>query len=162
LWVTDSTEHPTREGKVDCAVVLEACSRRVVGWSIDAAPSAALVTSALGMAIDTRRPPGPTVIHSHQGTQSTSWAFTRRALDSGLLPSMGAVGTCYDNALLASFWSRVPVELLDRQTWQTRLALASALFEYLEIFHSRQRRHSSLGRLTPVEFEARPPSNTAA
>src|SRR5205807_1098522 len=91
LWVTDITEHPTREGKVYCAVVLDAFSRRVVGWSIDSAPSASLVTQALGMAIDTRRPTGQTVIHSDQGTQYTSWAFTRRAVDSGLLPSMGAV-----------------------------------------------------------------------
>ena len=162
LWVTDITEHPTREGKVYCAVLLDAFSRRVVGWSIDSAPSAALVTKALGMAIDTRRPTGPTVIHSDQGTQYTSWAFTRRALDSGLLPSMGAVGTCYDNALMEAFWSRVQIELLDRQVWNTRVELAGALFEYLEIFHNRQRRHSSLGMLTPVEFEARQTANTAA
>ena len=104
-------------------------SRGVVGWSIDSAPSANLVTQALGMAIDARRPTGQTVIHSDQGTQFTSWAFTRRAVDSGLLPSMGAVGTCYDNALMESFWSRVQVELLDRQSWNTRLELASAIFE---------------------------------
>jgi putative transposase len=73
----------------------------------------------------------------------------------GLLPSMGAVGTCFDNALMESFWSRVQVELLDRQAWSTRLELATALFEYLELFHNRQRRHSSLGMLTPMEFEAR-------
>ena len=153
LWVTDITEHPTREGKVYCAVVLDACSRRVVGWSIDAVPTAALVTNALGMAIDARRPAGATVIHSDQGSQYGSWAFTRRAQDAGLLPSMGAVGTCFDNALMESFWSRVQVELLDRQAWHTRLELATALFEYLEIFHNRQRRHSSLGMLTPIEFE---------
>ena len=155
LWVTDSTEHPTRAGKGHCAVVLDVFSRRVVGWSIDAAPTAALVTHALGMASDTRRPAGPTGIPSDQGTQYTSWTFTHRALDSGLLPSMGAVGTCYDNALMESFWSRVQVELLDRQVWDTRLELATALFEYLEIFHNRQRRHSSLGMLTPLEFETR-------
>jgi putative transposase len=95
LWVTDITEHPTREGKVYCAVVLDVFSRRVVGWSIDATPTAALVTNALGMAIEQREPDG-TVIHSDQGTQFTSWAFTRRALDSGLMPSMGSVGDCYD------------------------------------------------------------------
>jgi putative transposase len=96
-WVTDITEHPTREGKVYCAVVLDACSRRVVGWSIDAALTAALVTNALSMAIETRKPAGPTVIHSDQGTQDGSWAFTRRAQEAGLLPSMGAVGTCFDS-----------------------------------------------------------------
>ena len=155
LWVTDITEHPTREGKVYCAVVLDVFSRKVVGWSIDAAPTAALVTNALGMAIGARRPAGPTVIHSDQGTQYGSWAFTRRAQDAGLLPSMGAVGTCFDNALMESFWSRVQVELLDRQVWHTRLELATSLFEYLEIFHNRQRRHSSLGMLTPIGFETR-------
>jgi transposase InsO family protein len=160
LWVTDITEHPTREGKVYCAVVLDVSSRRVVGWSIDSAPTAALVTNALGMAIDARRPAGSTVIHSDQGTQYGSWAFTRRAQEAGLLPSMGAVGTCFDNALMESFWSRVQVELLDRQVWSTRLELATALFEYLEIFRNRQRRHSSLGMLTPFEFETRHESAT--
>jgi transposase InsO family protein len=75
---------------------------------------------------------------------------------------MGAVGTCFDNALMESFWSRVQVELLDRQAWSTRLELATALFEYLEIFHNRQRRHSSLGMLTPFEFEARQGSPTTS
>lgn len=156
LWVTDITEHATREGKVYCAVVLDAYSRRVVGWSIDSCPTASLVTNALGMAIEKRRPaPGGTVVHSDQGTQFTSWAFTRRAVDSGLLPSMGSVGNCYDNAMIESFWSRMQVELLNRRRWKTRIELANAIFEYLEIFHNRQRRHSSLGMLTPVEYEMR-------
>ena len=153
LWGTDITEHPTREGKVYCAVVLDTYSRRVVGWSIDAAHTAALVTNALSMAIDARRPADSTVIHSDQGTQYGSWTLTRRALDAGLRPSMAAVGTCFDNALMESFWSRVQVELLDRQASSTRLKLATALFEYVEIFHNRQRRHSSLGMLTPTELE---------
>jgi putative transposase len=161
LWVTDITEHPTREGKVYCAVVLDVFSRRVVGWSIDASPTAALVTNALGMAIDGREPEG-TVIHSDQGTQFTSWAFTRRAVESGLLPSMGSVGSCFDNAVIESFWSRMQVELLDRQSWRTRVELANAIFEYLEIFHNRQRRHSRLGMLTPVEFETRHKAATVA
>lgn len=163
LWVTDITEHPTREGKVYCAVVLDAWSRRVVGWSIDSTQDAALVTNALGMAIDQRRPDaGSTVIHSDQGTQFTSWAFTRRAIDSGLLPSMGSKGDCYDNAMIESFWSRMQVEWLNRQKWRTRVELANAIFEYLEVFHNRQRRHSALGMLSPVEFEARHDTTTAA
>ncbi len=145
-----------------CAVVLDAWSRRVVGWSIDSSPSSALVTSALGMAIAQRQPTSETIIHSDQGTQFTSWAFTRRAVDSGLLPSMGSVGDCFDNAVIESFWSRMQVELLDRKRWMTRVELASAIFEYLEIFHNRQRRHSALGMLTPVEFEARRQPTTAA
>jgi len=162
LWVTDVTEHPTREGKIYCAVVLDAWSRRVIGWSIDGSPSTALVTNALGMAIDQRRPTNSTVIHSDQGTQFTSWAFTRRAVDSGLLPSMGSVGDCFDNAVMEAFWSRMQVELLDRKRWSTRVELANAMFEYLEIFHNRKRRHSSLGMLTPVEFEARRRQPTTA
>ncbi len=156
LWVTDITEHPTREGKVYCAVVLDAFSRRIVGWSIDGHPTAALVTNALGMAIEQRRPPDrATVIHSDQGTQFTSWTFTQRAVDSGLMPSMGSVGDCYDNAMIESFWSRMQVELLDRQRWKTRVELANAIFEYLEIFHNRRRRHSSLGMVSPMEYELR-------
>ncbi len=88
------------------------------------------------------------MIHSDQGTQFTSWAFTQRAIDSGLPPSIGAVGDCYDNALIESFWSRLQVELLDRQRWKTRVELASAMFEYLKVFHNRKRRRSSLGMLT--------------
>jgi putative transposase len=156
LWVTDITEHPTREGKVYCAVVLDAFSRRVVGWSIDSHQTAALVTNALGMAIEQRRPNGgATVIHSDQGTQFTSWTFTQRAVDSGLVPSMGSVGDCYDNAMIESFWSRMQVELLDRKRWKTRVELSNAIFEYLEIFHNRRRRHSSLGMISPVEYELR-------
>ena len=152
LWVTDITEHRTREGKVYCAVVLDVFSRRVVGWSIDSSPTSALVTSALGMAIDNRRP-DRTVIHSDQGTQFTSWAFTHRARQSGLVPSMGSVGDCFDNAVVESFWARMQVELLNRHRWRTRIELANAIFEYLEIFHNRQRRHSALGMRTPIEYE---------
>ena len=94
LWFTDITEHHTREGKVYCAVVLDTYSRRVVGWSIDSSPTAALVTNALGMAIDSRRPKPGGIIHSGQGTQFGSWAFTERAKASGLVPSMGSVGDC--------------------------------------------------------------------
>jgi transposase InsO family protein len=165
LWVTDITEHPTREGKVYCAVVLDAWSRRVVGWSIDSSPTASLVTSALGMAIEQRQPTrDATVIHSDQGTQLqfTSWAFTRGAVDSGLLPSMGSVGDCYDNAMIESFWSRMQVELLDRQRWRTRVELSTAIFEYLEVFHNRRRRHSALGMLSPIESEARHNKPTTA
>ncbi len=154
------TEHPTREGKVYCAVVLDAFSRRVVGWSIDSSQTSNLVVNALGMAIENRQAEG-VVIHSDHGTQYTSWAFTRRALDSGLVPSMGSSGDCYDNGQMESFWARMQVELLNRKRWNTRLELANAIFEYLEIFHNRQRRHSSLGMLNPIEYELRH-ANTAA
>lgn len=87
--------------------------------------------------------------------QFTSWAFTDRTRASGLLPSMGSIGDCYDIATIESFWGRVQTELLNRQRWRTPLELANALFEYLEIFHNRRRRHSSLGMLTPTEYELR-------
>lgn len=152
LWVTDITEHPTREGKVYCAVVLDSFSRRVVGWSIDASQTSALVTNALSMAISNRQPDA-TVIHSDHGVQFTSWAFTERARASGLVPSMGSIGDCYDNGMMESFWGRMQTELLNRRKWKTRIELANAIFDYLEIFHNRQRRHSSLGMLTPNEYE---------
>jgi putative transposase len=155
LWVTDITGHPTAEGKIYCCVVLDTYSRRVVGWSIDASPTAALVTNALGMAIDSRRPSPGGLIHSDQGTQFASWAFTGRAKATGLVPSMGSVGDCYDNAMIESFWARMQVELLDRRRWHTRIELANAIFDYLEIWHNRRRRHSSLGMLTPIQFETR-------
>jgi transposase InsO family protein len=122
-----------------------------------------LVTNALAMAIEQGQPEeGATVIHSDQGTQFTSWAFTQRAVDSGLLPSMGSVGDCYDNAMIESFWSRMQVELLDRKRWKTRLELSTAIFDYLEVFHNRRRRHSALGMLTPVEYEMQNASPVAA
>lgn len=153
LWVTDITEHPTREGKLYCSVVLDAYSRRVVGWSIDASQTAALVTNALGMAIENRSPQPGTILHSDHGTQFTSWAFTTRAKESGLLASMGSVGDALDNAVVEAFWARMQVELLNRKKWRTRVELANAIFEYLEIFHNRQRRHSALGLHTPIEYE---------
>jgi len=171
LWVTDITEHPTREGKVYCCVVLDVFSRcvvldvfsrRVVGWSIDSHQATPLVTNALGMAITNRTPiPDQTVIHSDHGSQYTSWAFTQRAKDSRLLPSMGTIGDAYDNAVIESFWARMQTELLDRKRWTTRIELANAIFEYLEIFHNRQRRHSALGWLTPMEYEQRHTTNVA-
>lgn len=136
-----------------CAVVLDTFSRRVVGWSIDSSPNAALVTNALGMAIETREATSQTAIHSDQGTVFGSWAFTQRARDAGLLPSMGSVGDCYDNSMMESFSSRMQVELLDTKRWKTRIELANAMFDYLEIWHNRRRRHSQLGMLSPIEFE---------
>lgn len=153
LWITDITEHPTREGKLYCCVVLDAFSRKAVGWSIDSSQTAALVTNALGMAIGHRRPKG-TVVHSDRGSQFTSWAFTQRVIEAGLFPSVGRTGTAHDNAMMESFWARMQVELLNRRSWKTRVELANSIFEYIELFHNKHRRHSSLNMLTPVEFEA--------
>jgi len=105
------------------------------------------------MAIENRRPSPGGLIHSDHGTQFTSWVFTRRALESGLLPSMGSIGDCFDNAVVESFWVRMQVELLDRCRWRTRVELANAIFEYIEIFHNRRRRHSALGMHSPLDYE---------
>ena len=153
LWLSDITEHPTREGKVYCCVVLDAHSRRVVVWSIDSHQAPSLVTNALAIAISNRTPPAGTVIHSDHGSQFFSCAFSERVRQAGLVPSMGTVGDAFDNALIESFWALLQTELLNRRKWKTRVELSNALFEYLEIFHNRTRRHSSLGMLTPIEYE---------
>jgi transposase InsO family protein len=98
--------------------VLDAHSRRVVGWSIDTHQASSLVTNALAMAIGNRTPPPGTVIHSDHGSQFTSWAFSERVRQAGLIPSMGTVGDAYDNALIESFWARLQTELLNRKKWK--------------------------------------------
>lgn len=103
LWLTDITEHPTREGKLYCCVVLDAHCRRLVGWSIDTHQASSLVTNALQMAISNRNPSAGTVIHSDHGSQFTSWAFSERVRQAGLVPSMGAVGDAFDNAPIEAF-----------------------------------------------------------
>lgn len=85
--------------------------------------------------------------------QFSSWAFSERVRQAGLAPSMGTVGDAFDNAMIEAFWARLQTELLNRKKWKTRLELTAALFDYLEIFHNRTRRHSSLGMLTPIEYE---------
>ena len=155
LWVTDITEHPTDEGKLYCAAVLDAYSRRIIGWSIDDNMRTALVTDALGMAITRRRPEnGATITHSDHGSQFTSWAFGQRLLAAGLLGSMGSVGDCYDNSMMESFWGTMQLELLDSRTWNTRAELASAIFEWIECWYNPKRRHSPIGMLSPIDYEA--------
>jgi transposase InsO family protein len=154
LWLTDITEHPTREGKLYCCVVLDLYSRKVVGWAIDRRCEAALVNDALAKASASRSTGPGTVIHSDHGSQFTSWAFTENVRRLGLVSSMGTVGDCYDNAPMESFWGSMQIELLNRQTWRTTLELAVAMADYIEHFYNGDRRHSSLGYLTPNEFEA--------
>ena len=124
----------------------------MIGWSVDSSQTAALVTKALGMAVSNRQPHAGAIIHSGHGVQFTSWAFTDRAKRFGLVPSMGTIGDCYDNAMIEFTWGRMQTEILNRRRWKTRLELANVIFDYLEIFH-RQRRHSALGMRTPIEFE---------
>jgi putative transposase len=163
LWVGDVTEHPTAEGKVYLATVIDAFSRRVVGWSIADHLRAELVVDALQMAIWRRngREAG-TVMHTDHGSQYTSWAFGRRLRAAGILGSMGSIGDALDNAMADSFFGTLQLELLDRRHWETRAELASAIFEYIEAFYNPRRRHSSIGNLSPVEFETRHTSTAVA
>lgn len=153
LWVSDITEHPTREGKVFCCCVLDTCSRRIVGWSIDSVQDTALVVNALDMAIKQRRVKQGSIVHADHGVQFTSWTFTERIRAAGLMPSFGSVGDAFDNAMMESFWSSMQNELFNRKKWKTRLELTNAMFDYIEVFYNRQRRHSSLDYVSPVEFE---------
>jgi putative transposase len=153
LWLTDITEHATREGKLYCCVVLDSFSRRVVGWSVDSTQTTSLVLNALGMATQRRPHRDGLVIHSDRGTQFTSWAFSEHVRDAGIAPSMGAVGSAFDNAMMESFWGRMQVELLNRRRWKTRIELASAIHDYIELWHNTRRRHSALAMRTPAEVE---------
>lgn len=154
LWLTDITEHPTREGKVYLAAVLDVYGRRVVGWSIADHLRSELVVDALEMARWRRRPArGQTVLHSDRGAQYTSWAFGHRLRQAGLLGSMGRVGSAYDNAMMESFFGTLQRELLDRRQWATRKELASAIFEWIEAWYNPRRRHTSNGNLSPVDYE---------
>ena len=153
LWLTDITEHPTREGKVYCCAVLDLFSRKIVGWAIDRRCESVLVNDALVMAAESRTTSRKTVIHSDHGTQFTSWAFTENIRRYGLMGSMGTVGDCYDNAPMESFWGSMQIELLNRQSWKTVVELSTAMADYIETFYNPARRHSSLAYLTPNEFE---------
>jgi putative transposase len=154
LWVSDVTEHPTNEGKVYVAVVLDAWSRRVIGWSIADHIRSELVVDALQMALWRRRPPeGQAVCHSDHGSQYTSWAFGRRLRAAGVLGSMGSIGDAYDNAMAESFFSTLQRELLDEHRWSTRRQLALAVFEWIEGWYNPHRRHSSVGNLSPIDYE---------
>jgi putative transposase len=163
LWVMDVTEHPTDEGRVYLAVVLDAWSRRLVGWSIADHIRAELVVDALQMAAWRRQPaPGQTIAHSDHGAQYTSWAFGRRLRTAGLLGSMGSIGDCYDNSMAESFFGTLQLELLDGHRWTSRQQLALAIFEWIECWDNPNRRHSSIAMLSPIAYEQLNTAATAA
>jgi len=154
LWVMDVTEHPTDEGRVYLAIVLDAWSRRVVGWSIADHIRSELVVDAVQMALWRRRPPaGQTIAHSDHGSQYTSWAFGRRLRAAGLLGSMGSIGDCFDNSMAESFFGTLQLELLDERHWTGRRQLAAAIFDWIECWYNPHRRHSSIGMLSPITYE---------
>jgi transposase InsO family protein len=132
--------------------VLDACSRKVVGWSMANHLRTELVLDALNMAIHNRRPAAGLVHHSDRGSQYTSGEFGGRLKEAGLVPSMGPVADAYDNALAESFVSTLKRELLHRHSWPSRESVRVGIFEYIECFYN-PRRHSSLGQMSPVEYE---------
>jgi putative transposase len=153
LWLADITYIPTWEGWLFLAVVIDMCSRYVCGWSMRDDLKADVVVDALGMAA-TRRKPGPGLIHhSDRGGQYRSLLFGKTLRDSGILASMGSRGDAYDNAAAESFMATIKTELVKRRTFKTRDQARFEVFRYIEGFYNPHRRHSSLGYLSPAEFE---------
>lgn len=153
LWVQDVTQHRSGEGWVYLAIVIDAWSRRVVGWSIADHMRAELVADAIDMATLRRRPPVGAIAHSDHGSNYCSWVFGQRLRAAGLLGSMGTIGDALDNAVAESFFASLQCELLDRHEWPTRAGLARAMFRWIETFYNPTRRHSTLGYLSPVDYE---------
>jgi putative transposase len=152
LWVADMTYIPTWTGFLYLAVVVDAFSRKVVGWSMAEQMTAELVLAALNMALHTRRP--ETVIHhSDQGSQYTSIAFAGRCREMGVRPSMGTVGDAYDNAMAESFFASLECELIERRSWKSKAEARTALFTWIEGWYNPRRRHSALNYLSPINFE---------
>jgi putative transposase len=168
LWVADITYIPTLAGFLYLAVVLDAFSRKIVGWAMASHLRSELVLDALDMALGRRRP-GDVVHHSDQGSQYTSLAFGARCREAGVRPSMGSVGDAYDNAMCESFFATLECELLDRRRFHSKAAAQMAIFSFIEAWYNPRRRHSGLGYLSPVDYEeahaerpnppARPASN---
>lgn len=154
LWVADITYIPTWAGFLYLAVVLDAWSRRVVGWAMATHLRTELVLAALEMAVRQRQPRS-VIHHSDQGSQYTSIAFGKRCGEAGVRPSMGSVGDAYDNAMCESFFATLECELLDRCRFATQAEARTAVFDFIEGFYNPRRRHSALGYLSPLDYERR-------
>ena len=152
LWVADITYISTCRGFLHLAVVLDAWSRRVVGWAMARHLRTELVLDALDMAVHQRRPHG-VIHHSDHGSQYTSLAFGKRCGQAGIRPSMGSLGDCYDNALCESFFATLECELLDRRSFRSTEEARHAVFEFIEGWYNPHRRHSALGQISPARFE---------
>jgi len=154
LWVADITYVPTLAGFLFLAVVMDVFSRRIVGWAMATHLRTELILDALNMAIYQRRPQD-VIHHSDQGTQYTSIAFGARCKEAGIRPSMGSVGDCFDNAMCESFFATLECELLDRSRFETQAEAKMAIFDFIEGWYNPHRRHSSIGYLSPVNYERR-------
>ena len=156
-WFADLTYVPTWEGYLYLAVVMDAWSRRIVGWAMRDDMRAELVVDALGMAVTMRRPAaeGGLIHHSDRGGQYASLLVGRTLAESGIAPSMGARGSALDNAACESVMSTIKCELVNRMSFRSREQARMACFDYIEAFYNPRRRHSALGYLAPAEFERR-------
>jgi putative transposase len=153
LWVSDIKYVATWEGFLYLAATVDACTRSAVGWSMRSDLSTQLVLDALEIGLQRRRPGAGLVHHSDRGCQYTSFAFGRRCREAGVAPSVGSVGDAYDNAMAESFFATIEKELLAHRTFRSRDEARRAIFGYIEGFYNRRRRHSSIGYLSPEEFE---------
>jgi len=155
LWVGDITYIPTGEGWLYLATLLDVYSRRIVGWAMAEHLRTELALDALTMALQGRRPlPGHLVHHTDRGCQYTARAYQAVLAAHGVRCSMSRTGDCYDNVIAESFFGTLKAELVHGQHWPTRRAARLALFEWIEVFYNRQRRHSALGYVSPAHFEA--------
>ena len=152
LWVADITYVPTWSGFLYLSVVIDAFSRRVVGWAMATHLQSELVLSALNMALHQRHPED-VIHHSDQGTQYTSIAFGNCCREAGVRPSMGAAGDCYDNALCESFFATLECELINRRSFRTHKEARLAIFSYIEGWYNPHRRHSSIAYHAPIAYE---------
>jgi len=153
VWCSDITYLWTMEGWLYLAVVIDLYSRKVVGWAMSSRMKASLVMEALSMAYWRRKPGKGLIHHSDRGVQYASHAYQDLLRRNGFIPSMSRKGNCYDNAPAESFFSTLKNELIHLRRFKTREEAKQAVFDYIEVFYNRQRRHSSLGYLTPLEFK---------
>lgn len=152
LWVADITYIPTWSGFLYLSVVMDAWSRRVVGWSMETHLRTDLVLQALNMAVSQRKP-SDVIHHSDQGSQYTSIAFGLRCKHANVRPSMGSVGDAYDNAMCESFFATLECELLDRTRFRNQAEARMAVFDFIEGWYNPRRRHSALGYKSPMNYE---------
>lgn len=154
-YVGDITYIATWEGWAYLATVIDLASRRVVGWALADHMRTELISNALLMAFGQRRPPAGAIFHSDRGCQYTSRDFRQLAQDHGIVLSLGRKGTCWDNAVAESFFASIKRELIDRRPWPTIAGLHRAVFDWVEGWYNTRRLHSSLGYLSPAQYEAR-------
>lgn len=155
VWAADITFIPTRQSQIYLAIVLDLYARRVVGWAMSDRPAQELPSAALSMALLHRRPTKGLIHHSDQGSQYTSKAYRVQLAQAGLVASMSRVAMPYDNAVVESFFSSLKNELTHHERYLTNDEARARVFDYIEVFYNRQRRHTSLDHCSPVEFERR-------